>query len=159
MSWVLLNMELWRFECWGGMSILETAKPQTVSKVQNSYSFLQLLFYLKLKTERLKTAQQIRKKFSFRGLSFCLKPETSRHGLNWISNTKNRFNIGWKPKTATHPQTQPGNSKPQEAQSRSQKWSNPQNWNFQCSHQVILISFSNSGRAVARTTTVTNELK
>ena len=75
------------------MSILETAKPQTVSKVQNSDSLLQLLFYLKLKTGRRKTAQQIRKKSSFRGLSFCLKPETSRHGLNGISNTKNRFSI------------------------------------------------------------------
>ena len=73
MSWVLLNMELWRFEGWGAMSILETAKPQTVSKVQNSYSFLQLLFYLKLKTGRRKTAQQIRKKIFFSGIVFLFK--------------------------------------------------------------------------------------
>lgn len=74
--WVLLNMELWRFEGWGGgvgMSILETSKPQTVPKVQNSYSFLQLLFFLKLKTGRLKTAQQIRKKFFFSGIVFLFK--------------------------------------------------------------------------------------
>ena len=74
MSWVLLKMELWRFEGWGAMSILETAKPQTVSKVQNSYSFLQLLFYLKLKTGRLKIAQQIRiKKIFFSGIVFLFK--------------------------------------------------------------------------------------
>ena len=56
------------------MSILETAKPQTVSTVQNSYSFLQLLFYVKLKTGRLKTAQQIRiKKIFFSGIVFLFK--------------------------------------------------------------------------------------
>ena len=57
----------------GGDVYIRNRKTANCFKVQNSYSFVQLLFYLKLKTERLKTAQQIRKKIFFSGIVFLFK--------------------------------------------------------------------------------------